>query len=441
MKSLPGPRGLPLIGSLLPLGRDPLGFLTESARTYGDVVAFRAGPLRIVQLNHPDAIEEVLVQRHRSVIKDFGTRDLIPVLGQGLLTGEGDHWRRHRKLLAPLLQRAKIGRYVGAFASQAERLAAKADGRRELNHDFMALAFDVVMEALFADDSGGSDVQRVGADVETLMVELSETIQSWVRFVPSWVPVPGRRRVAAAIASLHSVAETLIERRRKARGQGDDLVSRLLDARDEHGNALTPEHVRDEALTMLLAGHETTALALTYAVWLLARHPAIQERLHAEVHSVLGGAAPTPETLEKLPYAQAVFREVLRLYPPAWAIGREVVEPFTTNAGIRMETGTQIFLSQWVVHRDPRWWPEPTRFRPERWLEPDDRPRFAWFPFGGGPRVCIGNHFAEMEGMTILAVLAQRLRFDPVDGEPPLELAPSVTLRPKRAVPVRVSRR
>ncbi len=452
--TLPGPGGLPFVGVLFDFLRDPLGWLTEAHSRYGDTFAYRVGPFEVVQLHHPADIEAVLVKEAGKAKKDVTTRDLARVIGDGLLTGEGDHWRKNRRLLAPLLTRPRISRYAGTFVTatrlHADRLRAREQA--EVSSVFMELAFDIVTEALFGGagsnktGTGARSVgQQIAHDVETLMREYSRTIQSWPALLPEWVPIPGRRRFEAAVRRLHRVTDQLVLEATPRSESREDLVSRLVDARDEEGRPMSPGGVRDEALTMLLAGHETTALALTYAAWVLAHDPALQDRVAAELASTLGGADPTFADLERLPLTAAVFHETLRLYSPAWLIGREVVEPFALpSSGVVLPVGVQVFLPQWAVHRDPRWWPDPLRFRPERFLEPDAaRPRFAYFPFGGGPRVCIGIHFAEAEGVLALATLLQRLRFAPAPGagQRALEFAPSITLRPRAPVVLRISRR
>ncbi len=443
-----GPRGWPLFGVVLPFGKDPLGYLERMQREYGDLSRYRLGPLSVLQVNHPDAIEQVLVTNHRHFIKDVGTRDLMPIVGRGLLTSEGELWKRQRKAIAPMLQRAKIGRYGEAMTSltAAWEASLAPDVVQDVRGDLMHLTLSVVMRALFDEDAGPM-VERVGHAVDVLMIEFVETIQSWKRALPSWWPVAGRKRFAGSVTELRSMATAMIEGKRASAGSasgssGDDMVSRLLALRLEDGTELSTEQIADELLTMLLAGHETTALALTYALHLLVRHPEVLERAHAELDAALGARDPTIDDADALPFTKAIFLETLRLYPPAWAIGREAIEP-TEVSGHAVRVGEQLFISQWVVHHDPRWWPEPLAFRPERWLDGSANavPRFAYFPFGGGPRVCIGNHFAEMEGVLVLATLLRRRTVEAVAECPPLELLPSVTIRPKNPVLVRLKRR
>jgi cytochrome P450 len=270
------------------------------------------------------------------------------------------------------------------------------------------------------------------------MHQFEREARSLLRFVPRTVKTPGRRRFEHAVRTIDETVFGIIEAHRKGGGVEGTLLARLLAARDEEGNPMSDQQLRDEAVTLFLAGHETTALALTFALRLLARHPHVAAALRAELDRVLGGRAPTADDLPALPYADAVIRESMRLYPPAYAMGRETLQDMEI-AGHFAPAGTQLVVSPWVVHRDPRWFPDPKRFAPERWLEgrAQGLHRFAYFPFGGGPRVCIGNHFAMLEAVIVLATLASRWAVEPVPGAP-LRLLPSVTLRPIGEVPVRL---
>ncbi|MEZ4240289.1 MAG: cytochrome P450 [Myxococcota bacterium] len=287
----------------------------------------------------------------------------------------------------------------------------------------------------------GAPAARVGEMLTDLMLAFEREQRSVWRFVPAWVPGAHRRRAAAHTEELQALVLSLVAERRQ-RPAGDDLLWRLLEARDEDGRGMDDAQVRDEALTLFLAGHETTALALSYALWLLALHPEAQAAVRAEGAAL--GRRPGAADLGALPYTAAVVQEVLRLYPPAWGFGRETVRPVTLG-GRTLPAGTHVVTMPWILHRDPRWWREPARFRPERWLpgpggapaETASLPRFAYVPFGGGPRVCIGSHFATMEAVLALSVLVAERRYRAVPGFAP-KLVPSVTLRARDGVWVRV---
>lgn len=425
---VPGPRGWPLVGSLFDLARDPLAFVTSAARTHGDVLHYRMGRTSTFLVSHPDAIQEVLVDaRELPVHKVTGGMDRL--LGQGLLTSEGDLWKRQRKLAAPSFQPRQLAGYAAAMAEVARTAAAGWDaGTRDIHRDFVELSRDVVVRTLFgtATDAGRQIADRLGSLMEAFEVEL----RSLRRVLPSWVPTDGRRRVAEIRGELQELLDGIIATRR-AEGGGDDLLSRLIAARDEDGSAMTDDQVRDEAMTLFLAGHETVASTLAFAAWLLADHPEVQDRARAEVDEVLGDRAPALADLGRLPWVDAVVREALRLYPPTWVMGRTVRTDREVGR-YPVPAGAQVLMPQWVVHRDPRWWPDPERFLPERWLDGSAAaaPRFAYFPFGGGPRICIGNHFSMAEAAIVLASALRAVVFRPQPGFA-LTLMAALTLRPR----------
>lgn len=429
-----GPSGLPLVGVLWQIRGDPLGFFTRVARDYGRVARFRVGTTDIWLLSHPSDIEELLVGHRDQTIKDRSTRALSPVLGQGLLTSEGATWKRHRKLAAPSFQPRHLAVYADTMVDAALR-HLPPPGAGDVHDVTTRLTLDIVVRTLFGGDPG-SAADRVGPVLGGLMDAFEREQRTLWRLVPPWVPGPHRRRVREGTVELDALILALV-RARRSLPAGDDLLSRLLEARDEDGRGMDDQQVRDEALTLFLAGHETTSIALTHALWLLARHPVVQERVRAEVLALDG--EPSFATLPRLIETRAVVQEVLRLYPPAWAFGREPVVPISIG-GHRIPAGVQVVVSPWVVHHDRQWWTAPEQFRPERWATDAVRemPRFAYFPFGGGPRVCVGNHFATMETTLVLATWLRHRTFEPVSGFVP-ELIPAVTLRPRNGMQLRVA--
>ncbi len=438
MKSIaPGPRGIPLLGNALEMARDPLTFLTRISRTYGDVVHFTLPGQHIYLFSHPDAIEEILKRSADDLRKDNFTRALSVVVGQGLLTSEGDFWRSQRKLAQPAFHHHRVRAYGDVMVRHAERLVARwrHGETRDVHADMMRLTLDIVAETLFGAEVGEA-AERIGEALEVLMDRFS----GFSALVPLWVPGYANVRVARALRRLDEVVYGIIRGRRADDDRGD-LLSMLLAATTDEGGRMSERQLRDEAVTLLLAGHETTALALTYTFHLLSRHPGVLADLISEIESVLGTRAPTAADVPELPYADAVVREAMRLYPPAWGVGRATTRPCEV-AGLPLEKGAQLWAAQWVVHRDARWFENPDAFVPRRWRDDFAKrlPRYAYFPFGGGPRVCIGNAFAMMEAVLLLVTIVQRVRLR-AQSDAPLDVVPSVTLRPKAPVRMVVERR
>lgn len=441
MHHLQSPLGLRHLRTYL---RDPLAFLTEVARAGGDMAHVRMLGRDYYLLSHPGDVERVLVEHAGDVIKALDARRLGRfVLGQGLLTSEGALWRRQRKLMAAAFTPRRIRAYADTMDAIARaRIDRWRDGASlNLHAEMSRVAMRIVAEVLFGADVE-ADAERVGACVRAIDAFFSSVEQALN--LPPWAPTPANLRVRAAMRRIDAIFYRIITERRAGGGARDDLLDVLLAARDDAGTAMTDQQVRDECVTLFLAGHETTALALVHALYLLARHPEIEARFHDEVTAVLGppgpASAPASSASPVLPASDAVARlaltrriidEAMRLYPPAWATAREVQRPFELR-GRRLEPGTQLVISQWILHRDPRWFPEPERFDPDRWLpaRATMAPRMAYLPFGGGPRICIGNHFALTEAVLVLARIGQRFRVT-VPRDAALTFRPSVTLRPQ----------
>lgn len=442
--SAPVLRGAPLVSNLFRSGRDIFGLL-EDARALGDVVEVKFPPFlpRMFLVSHPEAIEAVLLTEHAAFRKDAGTRMLERVTGQGLLVSDGAFWRRQRGLAQPAFRHERIVGYAKAMAELARARAQRWSGVVDLHREWMALTLEVVVKTLF-----GTALPEGAPDVGAALDEVMEYFLGFAGTglpLPLAVPTPGNFRFRRAVKDIDALVYRFIAERRAegeaAVAERTDLLSLLLSARDEEGRAMNERQLRDEAVTLVLAGHETTALALSWATWLLGRHPAAMAKLTAEVDAVLGERAAAYEDLARLRFTEAVIAEAMRLYPPAWIIGREPLRPVQVG-GAELPPGAQVYLSPWLVHRDPRFFEAPGEFRPERW-EKDlakSLPRFAYFPFGGGPRICIGNAFAKMEAVVLLATAVQCARLELVDVEEPRRVA-SVTLRPGAPIRARVAPR
>ena len=432
-----GPKGRLLSGAMGEYGADPIGAMRRWRDDHGDFVPIRFGPFRAHVAFGPSEIEEVLVERAADFRKSFGTRMLIPLLGRGLLTAEGDEWLRHRRLASPAFHRARVEGYGRTMARYAEDSADAwlDDQAVDLHDDMTALTLRIVARTLFDADVTAriEEVARLGTEIQDFYYLRFASLRF---LIPTWLPTPGNRRLGAATRRLDEVVYRIIRDRRPDEDRGD-LLSMLLQARDEQGAGMSERQVRDEVMTLLLAGHETTALALTWAFLLLDRNHEARGRLEEELAAVLGSEPASPEDVSALPYAQAIVNETLRLYPPAYVTGREAVRD-TTIGGTRIPKGHIVLISMYTTHRDERFFPEPDAFRPERWLDGLEKrlPRAAFIPFGLGSRKCIGASFAKMEATLVLATIARRWRFELV----PLEIAtqPSITLRPAAAMPGRM---
>jgi cytochrome P450 len=427
---------LPLIGHALSYFRDPLAFLLRTARTCGDVVLLSMAGIDIWMLSHPDQLEQVLVTDAKHFVKDRTTHELSRVAGNGLLTSEGDFWRRQRRLAQPAFHRERIAGYAASMVAAAERATSswRPGDERDAHADMMRLTLEIVAKTLFGSDVT-SDAQTIGDSIGVLSNRFTEMLPLLVPIIND-LPTPGSLRVNRAIARLDEIIQRMIREHRSSSERGD-LLDMLLAARDDDGSRMSDQQVRDEVMTLLLAGHETTAIALTWTFHLLATHPEVDHKLASQVKQVLAGRAPELSDLPRLRYVEQVIMESMRLYPPAWAIGRETLHEMDVG-GWKLPKGAQIWMSQYVVHRDARYFSDPDEFRPERWTEELQRqlPRHAYFPFGGGPRVCIGNTFAMMEATLLCAAIAQRYKLESAGPAPRPQ--PSVTLRPKGGLPVRV---
>jgi cytochrome P450 len=428
----PGPR-LSALGALLALRRDPIG-LFERAASFGDVSHLRLPGVGLYVVNDPELVHRVLTAGDRGFRKGPTMDAATLLLGQSLLTSSGEYHKRHRRLMQPIFHHDRIRSYAATMVELALRARERwQEGEPlDVHAEMSALTLAIVGRTLFASDIEAAEARDVAVAMREVLAQFDRAFSPFLQ-LSQRLPLPANRRFEAAKTSFDSTIRTLIARRRAAGLGGDDVLSLLLRARDEEAG-LTDEQVRDEALTLFLAGHETTANALTWTWYLLGRHRDVEERLHAELEGILGERNVHAEDVPALACTRSVLAESMRLYPPAWAIGRRATEDHELG-GYRVPSGSIVVVSPWLVHHDERWWPEASAFRPERWEDPDKQQRRTYLPFGAGPRMCIGEDFARLESVLVLATVAQRWRFEP-DPTHRVELQPVVTLRPRTGVRV-----
>lgn len=428
--SPPRPPTTPLLGHVPLLWRDPLGALLDGMREQGDVVGYDCGTFEMLLVNDAEAVQHVLQKNHRNYRKSRNYAALRLVLGDGLLTSEGGAWLRHRKLVQPAFHHRALRR----FADEMVRLTADHVGRWahgetvDLHREMMELTLRIVGSTLFSADLL-DDAEDIGRALDVVLPYAWRRTENPLQ-LPTWVPTPENLRFRRARNRLDRLVAELVEARRHMAEPPLDLLSMLMEAQDEDGG-LSNEALRDEILTLVLAGHETTANALTFLGYLLAIHPSTARRLAAEVDEVLGERAATHEDVAALPFTTCVVQESLRLFPPAWGFEREAVEADVVG-GYPVRPGTVIAVAPYTLHRHRRYWDDPEGFDPDRFTPERSagRHRFAYLPFGGGPRICIGKGFAMMEAVLIIATVAQRWRLALRPGER-LDLEPGITLRPR----------
>ncbi|MBM9499845.1 cytochrome P450 [Leptospira sp. 201903071] len=438
IKSPPGSYGFFALRHLYRMRRDIIGFFQDMKKKHGDVVLFGIRKTRIFMIQSPEDIRHVLQENsgnyHKSVFYD----ELKRILGKGLLTSEGDFWKKQRRLIQPAFHRQRISEFTHIMAEETQNIFQEWESRQkngtlrvDLSEEMMRLTFAIVGKTLFR-----SDVKEyseiIAKNVEIAMQEVTKRL-TMVFPPPIHWPLPGNRRLRNSIESMNEVIYELIDQRRK--NPSNDLISMLLEIQDEEtGEKMSVEQVRDEAITLLLAGHETTANALTWAFYLLSNHPDVFSKLKAEAKNVLGDKIPSLEDVGALTYSRMVLEESMRLFPPAWTVERSSLG-WDEVGGYKVPPGTNVSICIYSIHRDPRFWTEPEKFWPERFSEENskERPKYAYIPFGGGPRMCIGNVFAMTEGILILSMIARKYDLKPVPGHK-VELEPLVTLRPKHGM-------
>ncbi len=437
--------GYPVIGNLPSFARDPIRFIRSLQQEHGDVAAFSLMGADSVLISDPHDIERVLLETGKRYSN--GKQDvqiaLRTVLGNGLVRSEGDLWKRQRKLMAPAFHHQNIKQYTDLIVDCTEDLTAVwQDGAtRDVHQDMMELTQRIIMKALFAVDVQ-DNAEEASRAFDAMMQAIGAEMKGPELLLPAFIPTPSRKRLFDGVATINGLLTDLIaQRRASGESEGHDLLSVLMDARDEDGQPMSEEQLLDEIRTLYLAGHETTATTLSWTWVLLSQNLEAYARLEAEVDAALGGRLPTADDIPALPYANAVIKEALRVYPVAWITRRVALEDVEIG-GYHIAAGTSVFLSPWLLHHDARWYDEPETFMPERWLKDKAElpPREAYIPFGGGPRVCIGNGLAMMESVLILAALVQRFHVN-VRPNPPVEMELAGTLRPKSGVMARLTAR
>jgi cytochrome P450 len=442
MSPPPGPRGGLFLGIFREFMRDRLSAVTRYAREYGDVVGFRIGPVRAALVSKPELIEEVLQTRAKSFQKGMNEQLVRPTTGNGILLSEGDFWKRQRRMVAPPLHKARIAGYADTMVGVAERVTdAFTDGEsRDVYEDMTRIGLAIAARTLF-----DVDVEGEAAAFGTALTEMMSCVKARIDALvplPDWVPTPTMLRLKRSGRKLDKVLyDAISQRRANPKSDREDLLSLLLASRDEDdGQGMTDQQLRDEAMTLFLAGFETSAINLAWTLHLIARHPEVAAKLEAEVDAVLGARPATVEDVPRLKYVERVVQEAMRLYPPAWIVDRIALEDLQLG-GFDIKKGTDVWISPWILHRDPRFWERPDEFDPDRWENDLQKrlPKFVYFPFGGGPRVCIGNAFAMMEVVLVVSTLARKFHLVP-DGAVPIP-EPGFTLRPIPEVRLKLQRR
>jgi cytochrome P450 len=438
----PIPKPNPIFGHFPAYGRDPLGFALRLSQE-GGVVPIRMGPVPGIVVSDPAAIEEVLVTKNKDFRKSLATRRINVVTGDGILTSDGDTWRQHRRAVQPAFHSDRIRGWGDIMASEtAATVETWHDNQTvDIHHEMYELTLRIVVRTLLAADIDEHEVKTVGNALAEGAQHFDSRFNGIAFFIPDFLPTAGNLRLRAAVKRIDRIVYRLIDERRAKPGEGD-LISMLLEARSDADQPLTNKEIRDEIMTLFLAGHETTALALTWALYLLARNAAAQARLREELESVLKvGALPTVADIPRLPYTEAVVNETFRLYPPAYAVSREAIRP-TTIGGHALKNRHLALVSIYAAHRNPERFPDPDEFKPERWFDGLARrlPKGAFVPFAEGPRKCIGASFAMQEAILSLATICSRVMVAPTTSAEP-KLRPAVTLRPAEPVTLRISRR
>ncbi len=441
LPSPPGPKGNLLTGNAHDFFTDRLGTLTRGREEFGDVVAYRIGPMRGVVVSRPELIEEVLVHKAKSFKKDVMSHMLHPATGDGIFLSEGEFWKRQRRMVTPTFHKQKIALYADVMVSYQETMCEwwSEGGERDVVPDIMETALGIATKTLFSVDIDCELGRTLSAAMTEVMTAVAMRITSTLP-LPEFVPTPLMLRLKRAVAELDKIVYQFIEERKTGQCSPDDLLSLLLDARDHEGDGtgMTDRQVRDELMTIFMAGFETTSLSLAWMCHLLATHPEIQSRLRREVIEVLGEGRPTAADYLQLRYTEGVVNETLRLYPPVAMIGREALVDLELG-GFHIRKGTAVWPTPWITHRDPQLWDMPLEVRPERWTSEAraQRPKHSFFPFGGGPHNCVGRMYAMMEMVLGIAIIVRKFELEPMPGKEPHPF-PGYTIRPEPGVTVKL---
>ncbi len=435
-------KGSPILGVMSEFNRDQLGFITR-LRSLGDVVRARFLYVPAYFIYHPNDIEYLLVTNAKNFRKSMSLRSNFfqRLVGNGLLTSEGDFWRRQRRLAQPAFHKQRISNFGDVMVDYTEQMLAgwKAGETRDVHRDMTMLTLEIVVKTLF-DANVSGDADNVGRVLSEIVKPFaSQATLKWI--LDNRLPTPAHRQFYRSVGEIDQIIYRIIAERRANASDKGDLLSMLLEAQDEDGSQMTDAQLRDEVITLFLAGHETTALALSWTWYLLATNKDVEAKFHDELDRVLGGRLPALSDLQQLRYTEMIAKETMRLYPPAFGLGREAIEECEIG-GYRVPRKAQIFAFQWATQRDPRFFDQPDEFIPDRWTPEftEQLPKFAYFPFGGGPRFCIGNYFATMEMILLLATIGRRFKLG-LAPDANVELYPAMSLRPKNGVRVLVNQR
>lgn len=419
---------------------DSLQTFLRWAQQFGDIFYYRAAWLHVYFLNDPELIEWVLIRNSQNFLKDRVVQNSRWFFGNGLLTNEGDSWLRQRRLSQPAFHRERVASYGRVMTTYTEAMLKSwtAGETRDVHQDMMQLTLRIVVRCLFNVEAEKTDII---SSAMNLLMRNATGARMLLPPIARYLPTPSMIALRHAVGHLERTVYDIIAVRRTSNADSGDLLSMLMNARDEDGSGMSDKQLRDEVLTFLLAGHETTALALSWTWYLLSQYPDVEEKLHAEVQNVLAGRSPEFADLPALDYTERVIKESMRLYPPAWSLARTAIQDFELR-GYEIPAGANIVMSQWIMHRNPKYFADPEKFDPDRWLDPamQKLPRFVYFPFGGGPRQCIGNMFAMMEATLLLATVAQRFQLRLVPDHLVIAV-PSFTLRPKHGIKMKLEAR
>ncbi len=442
----PGPKGgLFGLDNVAHFKREPLHFLMSMAREYGDIVHFRFGPHQVYQPHTPELVREILVNQADKFHKwQLQKKVMGKVLGNGIFLSDDDVWKRQRKLVAPALHTKRIQHYAEIMTLYTNRLVDSWQPGQEIDiaEEMLKVTMDIVAKSMFDADGVSAEAQKLSNALRVVQDMIIREMTALIMPVPDWVPTPRNLRENQAMADLDEVVMDFIHKKRANTEDRGDLLSMLMQAvDDETGEPMNDEQVREEVITLFTAGYDTTALALAWAFYLLSLNRDVEERLVAEVKSVLGGRTPTLEDLQTMNYTDRVLKETMRLYPPAPFFPREAIADVEIG-GYTLPKGSVVFISPYVIHRDPEFFPDPERFEPERFNPGYEEriPKYAYFPFGGGPRVCIGQSFALMEAEIILATIVQRFHLALVPGQDIIP-EPTITLHAKHGIQLRIVER